>query len=560
MRRPTIPKDFGIQTLRNRLQEAESTLQSIYHGEVDSLVVSGPHGKQVFALQGTDHSYRLLVEGMQEGALTFSPSGVIYYANQAFAVLVNAPLPQIIGSSIYSFFKKESSDFVKRMMASPDGQGRHLECALTTNDHKLVPVQLSLSQLTIDQGAAFCMLIGNLTERKRTEMALETSRRALSHAQKMEAVGRFAGGVAHDVNNLTTAIQGISQELLESFEDKDPRRDDIQEIIKSTERAFSVTKQLLTFSRRQMIAPKIIDVKAAIVEMDQLLRRLLGKHIDIQLRLGVRECRIKLDPSQLEQIIMNLAINGGDAMPDGGILKIRAGLVTLRKKDFRLDIHNAPGPFVKIEVTDNGTGMDKETLSHIFEPFFTTKDIDKGTGLGLATVYGIVEQARGDIHVVSKVNKGSSFEIYFPVCAEISGPLISGTADALKKPNKEIILVIEDHDLVRRVVVAKLTRLGYAVLEASSGRKAIALAKSHTDINLILSDVMMPEMNGRQAVEAIQAIYPSLKALYMSGYPADVIADGGILEKGVAFIEKSALSSDLLAHRIRELLDIPVKA
>ena len=556
MRRPKIPEGLDIEALRNRLEEAESTLQSIYHGEVDSLIVSGPHGKQVFALQGTDHSYRLLVEGMQEGALTFSPAGDIYYVNKALAALVKTPLAQIIGSSIYSLFRGESSDFIKRMMASPDGPGRRAECYMTTNGNEQVPVQLSLTQLAIDQGTAFCMLITNLTERKSTEMALEISQRALSRAQKMEAVGRLAAGVAHDFNNLTTGIQGISQELLESFEGQDPRRDDIQEILKATERAFSVTKQLLAFSRRQMTVPTIIDVKAAIVEMNKLLHRLLGEDIDIQLGLDVLECTIKLDPGQLEQIILNLAINARDAMPGGGILAIRTSLVTLQAEDFYLDIKNTPGSFVMIEVADNGTGMDKETLSHIFEPFFTTKDINKGTGLGLATVYGIVEQARGDIHVVSKVNKGSTFEIYLPACAEKAGPLTSRTPDSLQKPNKEIVLVIEDDDVVRRVVVKRLTRLGYKVLEASSGRKAIGLAKSHPDINLILSDVMMPHMNGRQVVEAIQAIRPSLKALYMSGYPAEVIAEDGMLQKGVAFIDKAALGSDL-PRRIRELLDAP---
>jgi signal transduction histidine kinase/CheY-like chemotaxis protein len=556
MRRPAIPKDLDMKALRNRLEEAENTLQSIYHGEVDSLVVSGPHGKQVFALQGTDHSYRLLVEGMQEGALTFSPIGDIFYVNRALATLVNAPLPQIIGSSIYSLFRGASSDFVKRMMAAPDGPGRRTECFLTTHGNEQVPVQLSLTQLAIDQGTAFCMLITNLTERKSTEMALEISQRALSRAQKMEAVGRLAAGVAHDFNNLTTGIQGISQELLESFEGQDPRRDDIQEILKATERAFSVTKQLLAFSRRQMTVPTIIDVKAAIVEMNKLLHRLLGEDIDIHLGLGVLECTIKLDPGQLEQIIMNLALNARDAMPGGGILTIRTSLVTLKAEDFHLKINNKPGLFVKIEVADNGTGMDKETLEHIFEPFFTTKDIDKGTGLGLATVYGIVEQARGDIHVVSKVNKGSTLKIYLPACAEKAAPLTNRMLDSLQKPNTEMVLVIEDDDVVRRVVVGRLTRLGYTVLEASSGRKAIGLVKSHPDIKLVLSDVMMPQMNGRQAVEAIQVINPSVKALYMSAYPSDVIAEDGMLQKGVAFIDKAALGSDL-PRRIRELLDIP---
>jgi CheY-like chemotaxis protein len=195
-------------------------------------------------------------------------------------------------------------------------------------------------------------------------------------------------------------------------------------------------------------------------------------------------------------------------------------------------------------------------LEHIFEPFFTTKDIDKGTGLGLATVYGIVEQARGDIHVVSKVNKGSTLKIYLPACAEKAAPLTNRTVDSLQKPNTGMVLVIEDDDVVRRVVVGRLTRLGYTVLEASSGRKAIALAKSHPDIKLVLSDVMMPQMNGRHAVEAIQVINPSIKALYMSAYPSDVIAEDGMLQKGVAFIDKAALGSDL-PRRIRELLDTP---
>ena len=347
MRKPKSNKSLeNTQALQNRARrEAESTLQAIYNGDVDSLVVSGPHGKQVFALQGTDHSYRLLVEGMQEGALTFSPAGVVFYANQALAVLVNAPLSKIIGSSLSSWFRGESSDLVKRMMASPDGPGRHMECFMTAEDSMQVPIQLSLTQLAIDKGTAFCMLITNLTEQKRIEAALEKSQRALSHAQKMEAVGRLAGGVAHDVNNLTTAIQGISQELLEGFEDHDPRRNDIREILKALPIGHfqSRNESLLAFGRRQMTLPKIIDVKAAILEMHKLLHRLLGQGIDIQLSLGLSDCTIKLDPSQLEQIIMNLAINGRDSMPGGGILTIRTSLVTLRKEDFRLNINNSPG-------------------------------------------------------------------------------------------------------------------------------------------------------------------------------------------------------------------------
>ncbi len=378
----------------------------------------------------------------------------------------------------------------------------------------------------------------------------------LAQAQRLEAIGRLAGGVAHDFNNLMTGIRGISQDLQASFSADDPRRADTDAIIQASNRAFAVTRQLLAFGRRQVINPRAVDPNAIVLEVNKLLRRLIGE--DIKINLGLGEVGpIKVDPIQLEQIILNLTVNARDAMPQGGTITLRTAEGDLQDGEIDTDtgqnhLSARPGRYVMLEVADTGSGMDSETMSHIFEPFFTTKEKDKGTGLGLATVYGIVKQSGGHIRISSQPHQGTSLKVYFPrVYEPLEPPHPENPSAAVG--GGETILVVEDEDIVRRVVVKKLRQKGYNVLEARNGHAALEVCSHTKELDLIVTDIIMPEMNGREVIDQARQRHPHVAVIYMSGYPEDIITHRGILEPGIHFVEKSSLA-DQLPGKIREIL------
>ena len=398
--------------------------------------------------------------------------------------------------------------------------------------------------------------IGQFGERARTEGVLRETEAQLRQAQKMEAVGRLAGGMAHDFNNLLTVIRGYSELLLGRLGPTDDMRKDMEEVKKAADRASGLTRQLLAFSRRQFIAAKVLDLNALVSNMDGMLRRLIGEDIvELSGELDTSLGAIKADPGQIEQVIMNLVVNARDAMPKGGRLTIETRNVTIGE-EVRLDaVGVAPGSYVLLTVRDNGHGMDAETRSHLFEPFFTTKEKGKGTGLGLSTVYGIVKQSGGSIIVESTPGRGTTFRIYFPrVEQEIPGP--TGTADTIDPVRgRETILLIEDEPAVRGLVHETLRLHGYTVLAARHGIEALlASAKYVGPIHLILTDVVMPQMSGPEVAEKILTVRPGIKVLYMSGYPDHPVFDQGSVRRESGFLPKP-FSPHVLVQKVREVLD-----
>src|ERR1700694_4051849 len=391
----------------------------------------------------------------------------------------------------------------------------------------------------------------DITERKQLEEQFH-------QAQKMEAIGRLAGGVAHDFNNLLTAILGSADLVLDSLAAGAPEREEIEEIRKAALRAADLTRQLLAFSRQQVIAPKVLNANDIVANMDKLLRRLLGEDVELRSALAADLGAAKADASQLEQVILNLAVNARDAMPNGGKLTIETQNVELDDTYVREHLSAQPGPYVMLAVSDTGVGMDAATQARIFEPFFTTKEVGKGTGLGLATVYGIVKQSGGWIWVYSEPGRGTSFKVYLPRVAEAAAPApIPASAVSLR--GSETVLLVEDEEMIRNLVRKVLTAHGYTVLVAANGRDAERVAGEHEGpIHLLMTDVVMPGMNGREGAERLAAVRSGIPVLYLSGYTADAIVHHGVLDPGVAFLQKP-FTPAVLGRKVREVLDSPTK-
>jgi PAS domain S-box-containing protein len=403
----------------------------------------------------------------------------------------------------------------------------------------------------IDLDGELCLLgmLHDITERKHLEEQLR-------QAQKMEAIGRLAGGVAHDFNNILTVIQGYTGLLLQELKAQDPLSNDIRQIQKSAERAAALTRQLLAFSRKQVLQPIVLDFNAVVTNMDQMLRRLIGEDINLMVCLEPGLGRVKADPGLIEQVLMNLAINAREAMPNGGRFTIETANVELDEEYTRLHLGVKPGPYIRLTLTDTGHGMDIETRSHIFEPFFTTKE--QGTGLGLATVHGIIAQSGGHIWVYSEPGQGASFKVYLPRVEEEIGQWVRSNLLSVgpSKRGSETILLVEDEASVRELAHRALLNEGYTVLEAAHGEEAIRVAQQHQGaINLLVTDVVMPGgMSGGQLVERLSPLRPEMKVLYMSGYTDDAVVRYGILGASIAFLQKP-FTPKRLASKVREVLD-----
>ncbi len=404
--------------------------------------------------------------------------------------------------------------------------------------------------------ADVALKIGQFGERTRAEEALRLTEAQLRQAQKMEAVGRLAGGVAHDFNNLLTVIRGYSELILSRLAPADPARREMEEVKKAADRAAGLTSQLLAFSRRQFVAAKIVDLNALVMNMDGMLRRLLGEDIvelsaDLDPNLGP----IKADPGQIEQVIMNLAVNARDAMPTGGQLTIQTRNILIKKGPRRETMMLDEGSYVLLAIKDTGHGMSEETQSHLFEPFFTTKEKGKGTGLGLSTVYGIVKQSGGTIGIESKLGHGTTCKIFFPKVDEAAqaAPVAGGTIG--RAMGRETILVVEDDPSVRGLVQEALRLSGYEVLVARHGIEALLTGAKHLGpIHLLLTDVAMPQMSGPEVAEKLTIARPEIKVLYMSGYPDHPVFERGGVKRDTDFLQKP-FTPNLLTQKVRDVLD-----
>jgi signal transduction histidine kinase/ActR/RegA family two-component response regulator len=395
----------------------------------------------------------------------------------------------------------------------------------------------------------------DITESKRAEEALNRSAEQLRQSQKMEAVGRLAGGVAHDFNNLLTVIGGYCALSLRQIEEAHPSQKCILEIQKASDRAASLTGQLLAFSRKQVLQPRVLQLNDVVNSMEKMLRRLIGEDVQLVTHFDPVLGHVKADPGQIEQVIMNLAVNARDAMPRGGKLTISTENATLDQKTNYRNRSLECGQYVVVAISDNGVGMTDEVKAHLFEPFFTTKGLGKGTGLGLATCYGIICQSNGDIRVYSEPNSGTTIRIYLPRTDAKLEPVGNRGLEYLPT-GTESILVVEDDPAVRRLTVTILRDLGYQVQEANTAFEALAAIRKQIRFDLVLTDVIMPQMSGKELSDQIKIALPQTKVLLMSGYTDDALAHHGVLDESLSFLEKP-FSPVGLARKVREVIDSP---
>jgi two-component system cell cycle sensor histidine kinase/response regulator CckA len=424
---------------------------------------------------------------------------------------------------------------------------RAIERVHRRKDGTCFPVEIAATYLEY-QGEEFAVsFIHDITERKQLE-------ERLLQAQKMEAIGRLAGGVAHDFNNMLTVILGYAELIKARLPHDDPMAKDVSEIEKAAGHSKDITSQLLAFSRKQMIAPKLVNLNELVANTKPALSHLIGEDIDFRFRPAPDLWKMRFDPSQVDQILVNLAVNARDAMPGGGALTVETANVCLDERYCREHLDCAPGYYVLLRVSDDGVGMDKETLSHLFEPFFTTKEVGRGTGLGLATIYGIVKQNGGIINVYSKPGQGTTFKVYFPAAVQED--------EMAEKPDRstlmagsETVLLVEDDIMVREMTATMLRAIGYTVQVAETPPDALSLCeKKDAQIDLLMTDVVMPGMGGRELRDKIEAVRPGIKVLFTSGHAPSVIAQRGLLEGQVHFLQKP-FTVGQLARKVREAIE-----
>ncbi len=478
-------------------------------------------------------------------------------------VLVNQATAEIYGTTVDGLVGKTDADFNpnaeevahflrddREVMAS--GRPKFVPEEPVTNPHTkqtrwFQTIKLPL-RLPGEEAVTMLGVATEITERKLLEEQLLQS-------QKMEAVGQLAGGVAHDFNNILTAIVGYSDLLAAELGDNAQQREDIEEIRKAARRAAALTRQLLSFSRKQVLEPRIVDVNGVVLNLDKMLRSLMSENIELETQLAEDLDAARVDPNQLEQVIMNLAINARDAMPDGGTVTIETANATLGEDYAAKHVSVIPGVYVMLAVTDTGCGMTEATKARIFEPFFTTKPAGRGTGLGLSTVYGIVKQSGGNIWLYSEPNKGTTFKIYLPAVDALPEDIGKAAPVEAERQGSGTVLVVEDDEQLRRLTHRALAAQGYEVLEADRGRSALDAARRHEGpIDLLVTDLVMPDTNGPKLAETLRAARPGLRVLFMSGYPEGAIVHHGMLEAGVAYLAKP-FTTEAITRKVREVLE-----
>jgi hypothetical protein len=494
-----------------------------------------------------------LLESASQAILVIDRGGRIVLANRragemfgyAGGELTGARIELLVPESSRGAHSRQRDEYFERPKARPMGIG--LDLSGRRKDGVEFPVEVSLSTVETEEGIFGIAFVSDISVRK----ALEGQ---LVHAQKMEAVGRLAGGVAHDFNNMLTVIAGYNRMILDELSTMDPLRGYAEEILKAADRAASLTNKLLAFSRRQIMQPRVINLNAVILQTENMLRRLIGEDIQLVMSLSADTGNIRSDPNHIEQAIVNLAVNARDAMPLGGRISIETCNTQIDETYVKTHMGVQPGEFVMIAVTDTGHGMDSATRQNIFEPFFTTKQRGKGTGLGLATVYGMVKQSGGDIWVYSEPGQGTTFKLYFP---RVSEPVSTGSVEEAERPGHdtgETVMLVEDEAQVRDLEVRMLKQLGYKVLAAANGEEALDVSRGYAGtISLLVTDVVMPHMSGKQVAEALLSRRPELRVLYLSGYTENTIGHHGVLDSSVDFLTKP-FTREALARKMREIL------
>ena len=483
--------------------------------------------------------------------------------------LVNQAIAEAYGTSVDGLLGKRDADFNPNQKEVEQFRRDDLE-VMDTLKEKFVPEEVitdvggrvrwlqTIKRPIVAPDGTVSQMLGvstDITARKRAEEALNDSEQQLRQAQKMEAVGKLAGGVAHDFNNLLTVINGHTDLSLRHLDSTHPIHRKLKAIKGAGERAASLTRQLLAFSRKQILHPKVLDLNQVVFETNKILRPLIGEDIDLFIGPAPDLGKVKADPNQLEQVLMNLAVNARDAMPKGGKLTIETDNVYVDEAYAAHHFSVTPGHYVVLAITDTGCGMDEATRSRIFEPFFTTKEVGKGTGLGLSTVYGIVKQSGGYVWVYSEVGRGTTFKIYLPRVESPAEELKPGPDEIELRAGTETVLLVEDEETVRDMTREILLESGYRVLEAKHGQEALLVAGQYPGvIHLMLSDVVMPQMSGRELAEQLTPLRKEMKVLYMSGYTDDAIVHHGVLDAGMAFIEKP-FTPNGLARKVRETLN-----
>ena len=498
----------------------------------------------------------MAVEQVGEIVIITDPAGIIQYVNPAFEKVTGYSRDEAMGRTpriLKSGLQNEAfyREFWETITGGKTWTGRLIN---KRRDGLLYTAEMTVSPVFDASGRIvnFVAVKRDITEHLR--MADE-----LHQSQKMESVGRLAGGVAHDFNNMLNVIIGYAELAMEKAAPEDELQADLAEIASAGRRSAEITRQLLAFARKQAISPEVIDLNETVESMLKMLRRLIGENIDLAWLPGSGLWQVLMDISQVDQILANLCANARDAVPDVGKVTIETGNVTLDDAYCKNHAEFVPGDFVLLAVSDTGCGMDSKIREKIFEPFFTTKELGKGTGLGLATVYGIVRQNNGFIHVYSEPGQGTAFKIYLPRHQGVMAETPEISAPGIPAGHGETILIVEDEAVVLGLARKILESTGYTVLTAETPDAAIRLAENHASpIHLLITDVILPGMNGRDLAARLQAIIPSMKCLFMSGYTADAIAHHGVLEKGIHFLQKP-FSVSMLAVKVREVLHEPRK-
>ena len=508
------------------------------------------------ALRDAEERYRLLFESNPQAMWVYDRDTLEFLAvNGAAVIHYGYSREEFLSMTIKDIRSEADIAVLLDNLSAESGLNLAGTWKHRKKDGTVVDVEIISHPLVFAGRNAKLVLANDITERKRAEDALRETAEQLRQSQKLEGIGQLAGGIAHDFNNLLTVINGFCSLAMRGLQAEDPLFGNLKEIKKAGDRATSLTRQLLAFSRRQVLQPKILNLDSVVSDMEKMLRRLIGEHIDLRAVLEPALGSVKADPGQVEQIILNLVVNARDSMPHGGKLTIETDNVYLDEEYVKHHVGAQAGPHVMLAVSDTGRGMDQRTQARIFEPFFTTKEVGKGTGLGLSTVYGIVMQSGGNIWVYSELGRGTTFKIYLPRVDE-GAQEYKRTSDldhTLR--GTETILLVEDEEMLRKLAHQTLSMYGYRVLDAANGDEALSLSRQHQgSIQLLLTDVIMPAMSGGEVAGRVLESRPETRVLFMSGYTDDAIVHQGVLDQSANFIQKP-FAPDSLARKVREVLD-----